>query len=478
MRLFLLTCITFLCTENSLVFASDKLLIMEFMEKSLNIKIAELDHERNVLSRDASRAAFTWIGTAGAVYDNNQLDPAASGFNTNQLDTTSYSIGLTKGFEFGLTASLSNELVEQDRSRLAAFLQGDSQLLYEFGQTISITQDLGKNFFGNQFYLNLRGLNESVNFSQINLNQAKQTELSTFYRNLLTAIRNKSQVKIARDALDWSTRLLGITKRRVRDGLNEVADLYQAELNQKQAEENLESAKYNYKSARLALSESLRRELKDSEIREIVFGKVKLSKNVKFSLDENFDYKKVQASIRRLNLEKKSIKRDFYPSVSFAASYATNEFDGSQRVALEDGIFGNDTDNLSLSLDLNFPLTRSAEKVNLASKNAELMRAKYDKQRIEERLKYNSELLSKQMETRKSNLLISGQRLKIAEKNLNENNRLYRIGRIDIDRLLSAEESLLNTETSYLNNWFDYEIALSQKASLYGKLLQVLNRKF
>lgn len=450
-------------------------LIEEFLDSSLNIKIADLEYSNAVLSKEAVEATNTWNSTFTATNDDNKLDAAAAGFNANQIKTRNYTLGISKSFDFGLSLSLENELEEQDRSALSGFLASDTPIIYEFGQTISFTQNLGKNFLGRQFEYQLNSLEEFVNFSKITLDENKQLALSEFYRNLLLARQGKTLRDIAKEGHRWSVRLLRVTEKRVRDGLNEKADLYQAQLNERQDKETLESASFNFKSVLLELSEHLRREVTESEIDSIPLGKIKdLTRNIDYSLEENFDYKQIQARIRQLEWEKKQSKRDYYPTIALSGAYSTNDFDGERSTTFDKGSLGGDNDNTTIALNVSFPLGLEAEKVNLATARVNLLRAQLEKEQVQEQLKFNSTRLKSQMETRRKNLVISEKRLTFARQNLQENNRLYNIGRIDIDRLLRAEEDLLNTQRGFVANWFEYEQAVSEKASLYGKLLEVL----
>ncbi len=461
----------------SIAYGSRNSLVEEFLESSLDIKISDLTYSSAELQRDTLRATRTWTGSLTSSIDDNQLDPVVETFNANQIKTTNYALEFSKAFEFGLNASLSSEYTKQDRSSISGILATNDPIIYEFGQTLSFTQDLGRNFFGRQFYYQLRGINESINFSRIQLEESKQIALSNFYRNLLIARQRKTLMKIAQESFDWNKKNLAITQKRVKDGLNEKADLYQARLNERLAKENLENAKFQYKSIKLQLSEELRREIKDNEIEEVELKKVDLTKNIDFTLQENFDYRQALARIRQLEWEKRQIDRDFYPSIQFSTSYATNQFDANKETTFDQGTLGGDDDNLTVALSISVPLTFAAEKASLASKRIELIQAELQKEQVEEQLKYTSNRLKEQMITRKNNLLTSEKRLTFAKQNLKENNRLYNIGRIDIDRLLRAEEDFLNTQRSFVNNWFEYEVAISEKAALYGKLLDVLRIK-
>ena len=77
----------------------------------------------------------------------------------------------------------------------------------------------------------------------------------------------------------------------------------------------------------------------------------------------------------------------------------------------------------------------------------------------------------------KLNFSMAKERLSISRRVLKEYTRLYRVGKSDLDQLIRAEESLINTEKSLLNYYILYENQLLNLASLYGKTIEYLTKR-
>src|SRR5690606_38195973 len=99
------------------------------------------------------------------------------------------------------------------------------------------------------------------------------------------------------------------------------------------------------------------------------------------------------------------------------------------------------------------------------------------KEKIEKNLNQTEVSLRKKKSIVESNIDSSRQRKEIATQVLREYNRLYKLGRADLDQLIRAEENLILREISYISYLADREIIVSELASLYGILEKYLINK-
>ncbi len=444
-------------------FANFNTLLDEFLKNSLNLKQNSLEHSQSVYDRDLYRASKNWSLSSSLSYEDSDLETSVS---SNQTQTISKiaELDITKDFENGLSLTLGHDFTDESSS-------SDSS---NFSQSISISQDLGKNFFGRQFYIELREYNERVSLSNIELNENNQKQLYSFYQNYLKSRQSLTIKKLQEDAVERSKTRLAVTRRRVRDGLNEKADLYQAQMELRRQKEELELSDANLAQALSDLSSELHRIVKAREINFVARNSKLKEPVLSFQIDESFDLKKIKAQLSILDLEYDNINRDFYPSVALKGTYSTNEYDAKSSRAFSDGTLGSGDTYYSIGVELSMPLGFEEERVNKAKKKVEILSLEMERRKTIEELKFTERLLKKQMTTRKINLNSSIARIDLAKKNLKENTRLYGIGRVDLDGLIRSEESLIETEKSFVNNWFEYELAVARKASLYGKLLSIL----
>ena len=272
-------------------------------------------------------------------------------------------------------------------------------------------------------------------------------------------------------ALQRSEKRLEVTSKRVRDGLNEKADLYSAQIDHVSRREQLAAAQFALDKSLNDLAQKLHRPLQVAEINPVSLRGERLTPSVNYSIQENLDIKRFKAQVSSLNRELENLKRNYFPRVTLSAAYTDN----TGNMGNIDGPGGED--GHSIALNLNMPLTLTQEKLNVARKKVEILSSEMDRKQILEQLSYRKKNLENEIATQLKSLNFSRQRIELSHKNLKERNRLYGIGRADFDGLIQAEENLINTERSYVNHWFQYESTIAKKASLHAKLLETIRGK-
>ena len=234
-----------------------KALLKEFLQSHLQLKINQLESSKATIRKDLLKAAQTWQLSGSSRYSDNQLD-TIPGINLSDFTVTHYSLGVSREFDWGLRLNLDNAFSHRESASLAAPSLGNPATeLSIFEQTLTLSQDLGRNFLGRQFYTTLEGANESIRLSKITLSQQNQQALGTFYQKYLTARLRQTVLDLQRQALQRSHRRLEVTRKRVDDGLNEKANLYAAQLEYIREQEESASAQLALEEALSNLSQSL-----------------------------------------------------------------------------------------------------------------------------------------------------------------------------------------------------------------------------
>lgn len=449
-------------------------LLDEFLDNNLNIKLNEYTKQQVEMDRDAYRAQRTWALELSGLHSENRLENGNT-FNFANLVIDEYNLNLSKDLESGTSISFQNELAILDRSLYSPIILGSNPVeLTSFTQAVTFEQDLGKNFFGRQFYLGLDALNETLKLAEVTLSQSNQEQLLDFHTRYLDVRLRSTTAKLEKEALVRAQKRYDVTKKRVRDGLNEKADLYQAELGVMRQTETFEQSELEAVEAFNRLGEVLHRNIERKEIEDFPFAKPELTRPITDTLEKNLSLKSIKARVEILKTELENVDRDFLPDVTLAGTYRTNSFNEDGGTALSNGTLGNDSDEVIVSLNVSMPISFQPQKIARAQKNIELISAEIERQALLDQLESLQKTLEKEIQARKSIVLSSSKRLSVAENNLKENNRLYNIGRTDLDGLIRAEEDLITTQRSYVNNWYRYENAIARKASLYNKLLPTL----
>ena len=453
-------------------------LLEEFLVSHLQLKMNRLEKSRAVIERDLFRAGKTWSFAASSRYQNNQLDRSLESPFSN-LTAFHYSLGISRDFEWGGRLTFDHILSQLDRSPLPTSLPGGSPLKSNaFQQSLGLSQDLGKNFFGKQFYTSLQGVHENINLSQIVLTQKNQKELDIFYQSYLSARLRKTLLILQKKALQRSLKRLNVARQKVGDGLSEKADLYSAQIDHVKKQEELTTAQFYLKEVLNSLSKSLYRQVEPKEIDQVSLPAEVLTKIRNYKIPENLELKKLTSQLRKLDWELQNLKRDYLPRVVLSGTYRTNDVDEETSQAISKGGLGGSQDEYLITLSLNLPLSFAQERLNEARKKVEIMSLEMRKKQTLEQLKFSQKNLQQEIITLLKNLKFSRRRIELAKKNLKENTRLYHIGKADFDSLIRAEENLIHTERAYVNYWFRYERTIAKKAALYGKLLETIRSNY
>ena len=459
---------------SSMASGSFKNLAKEFLNKNTNIQINKYELQKSKLDLDLLMASKTWSLTADGTYDDNELDTGSS-TNASQLKTKTYGLDISKDFRTGTTVTLGNTFTDTNKSRLNSSLLGENGVRPKtFKQEISLSQDLWQNFFGRDFKYDIKTTKLGTDITKGSLNSTNQNLLLEFYNAYIDAKLSDALVKLQKEALRRSNRRLNITSKRVRDGLNEKADLYQARMNHITQQENLDIFTQGLKSNVIIISNQIQREVSIDELDSLDIDKVEFIRPPKKNLAKNIDLKVLKRNIELLENELGQIKNSFRPSLNLTGSYITNAEEKSAGDSFSDGNLTGDHKEYTVAVSFNMPLGYESEKVEKAQKNIELISKKmeYAQTRIElEREKVDTQNL---VDTHKRSAISAKRRIELAKKSLNELNRLYNLGRTDLDRVIRAEEDLISTQKSFVEFWAKYKKALAREMVFYGELMLFL----
>ena len=437
-------------------------LVQEFLSSHLQLKINASAKSQAIINRDRLRGTKTW------------------NLAISTPQTSSYFLRANKGFEWGGGLQLGHTLNNKDPSK--RFF------------AVSLSQDLGKNFFGRQFYTLLEKAHQGVHLNDIVLSQKNQKELNLFYQNYLSARLKKTLLSLQQLALQRSQKRLTITRKRVSDGLSEKTDFYSAQIEYVRKQEEFTDLKFRLVNALGNLSQVLYRPVLSTEIAEISPQTKIVPKIIDYDLQQNLELKQVESQLKQLALGLKQVKLHYLPSIRIHASYLTQQLSNNNimlsghtppmgdtasalALSLTDiaSIHPEKNDHeLIFSLEMTMPLTFTQERLNEAHKKIEIMSLKLTKRQLLQQLRTLEKILQKEITARFEKLKFSRRRIDLAKKNLQEHTRLYNIGRTDFDGLIRAEENLIGTQHSHANNWLHYHLAVAKKAALYGKLLATI----
>lgn len=451
-------------------YADNKSLLTEFMEQNYEVLKAKTDitlskyDTKNVIDQK-----FWMLGVSGS-YGDNSLDET-TGTGATKAKSISKAISLTKDFNWGghLNLSATDASIEPNDGNLVV-----NDDLYLHSQSISYTQDLGSNLFGRNDRMDIAIANQAEGLTKSSSELKTSVELLTFYSSLLQACLNKTMVSLAKEAHKRAVSNTSLIKKRVRDGLREKVDLYQAQMTEKNQWEQVIAAKKALEESRSALSIKLHREVAKGEIELLNLKSPEYLSLPDVKWENNLERKLLieQESFNKLALSK--IDNSFIPAISLVGSYQTNDYAESSSKAFSDGSLGGDQRELTAALNLSWSIGNSVQKNNEAKQQAQLMLNASELRKKEHSHKDAVQSLYRQVEFVDQSLKSVQDRIVLARKVLKEFEKLYNQGRAGIDRLLDAESRLIATENNYANYIFARKLLVGNLYFLNGSLGGVL----
>jgi outer membrane protein TolC len=165
-------------------------------------------------------------------------------------------VGLSEQFEFGLNATVSYGLVNNYSDGInPLFYPPNGILQYSQGQTeIDLSQPLWRNFLGAEIKATEardRATSLSTHYSEsFKLKQLRAQAESAYFR---LAVARES-IKLEREVLDHSQKILDWTSKRVRNQLADKSDMLQAKATLQSRQLDLQSSIDEERSARLAFN--------------------------------------------------------------------------------------------------------------------------------------------------------------------------------------------------------------------------------
>jgi len=454
------------------IYADTDKLMREFLKVNSTLKLnsARASAAEYDLNAVKGSRPFSLIGSMSST--DSKLDTGTTGRQDGTL--SNYNIGIAKEFVWGGTVSLQGEYYDYDRSGYSPTLlasMGTPAMIKEFRQGLTYVQDLGSNFFGMDTREKERVAALNLDYVTVDATKVEQSALFDFYLACIDARLKKTIVKLENEAYQRALQRKIIIKKRVKDGLREMADLYQARMEEVAQRENYQSAKVSFNNAVDNISQALHRNVGAAEVDEYDLDNFVMSDRSKGDTGNNLEIKATEEKIGLLKSQLRRADNSIFPDIKFTTKYTTNNFDDSSSTAFKESTLSNDRE-ITLALNATWPIGFEPQKNERAKIALQLQNEQYRLEALNNSTKNSEKILQREIELLNENLMSVKNRRDLAIKLLSEYNKLYNLGRADLDQVIRSEESLINTEKSfsgYITNRYKLSADL---ALLRGRLYE------
>ncbi len=437
----------------------------EFLAKNSGVFQEKVKTEISNIEKDIILAQSTWGLSYDYFNNDNNLENSSTTFTVTGLKTTGHSLGLSKKFGWGGELSLTNN----------AYSYESTSKSYQFNQKIAYEQNLGKDLFGRQFRSTVNQYQHLANQQKFSSKNSIQGKLKTFALVYTQAQLQKSLYDLQLEAQKRAERRLSLIKKKVRDGLREKVDLLQSQTDLLNQKEQVQSAAISFNNQLESLVSYLERPVTDAEVKTLALES--WEKLPEGDLENNLSKKSLSAFYKANQNAYESAELDYLPAVTLSGSVKNNDYNATQGETFSEGKLGGDKKEVTIGLNLTWALGLEKEKLEKAKARLNLESSKKLLDGTDNTLVKTEDIFKKKLEQLNKNIEFSKSRLVLAENTLKEYTKLYNRGRSDLDQVIRAEESLINTQVSHLRYIANRREVLFDLSSLYGTLEDYITGK-
>ncbi|MBU0709242.1 MAG: TolC family protein [Candidatus Omnitrophica bacterium] len=428
------------------------------LENSLDIQIAKFDAYIQRTSLKKQESVFDTFLKAEIGYRRDKREQATTILGEEEKEHY-YSVGVEKKLPTGTTLSLdATGRKNRSDSTFAAFNP------YNEAETgISITQELGKNFFG-------LADRADIKITKLDIENSDYTSLDEIEESIFSVqkaywnfVLKDIRLSINEEMLDQAHKLYKIYKDKYEIGLVEESELlamealmsarlsevFIAELEKDNAKNDLLFLiNHGEFEQRIRAKDTLDSSTKPADIYE----------ELKEAIKHRRDYIRKTNELKINNIEVVVKKNSLWPQIDLEATFTRNNLD-SDRGSAWSGLSDNSNDEASFALSFKMPLENREAKAELESKKLENQKLLLELKRTERNILRELHNQVNQVNTMQNQVELFQATVKIHENKLEKQIERLNYGRSDADTLIRYEEDLLGARLSLATYLYQYKIS-------------------
>ena len=440
------------------------------LENNLDIQIVKLDYYISRHNLDKTKSIFDSVLEAEAGYTKDK-SAKNSVFAGNEEEIRDYSLGLKKKFPTGTTLNFQTGY-SRDRTDSSYALYSPS---LESSASVSITQELGRNFFGflDRGEVKITKLDiENSKFSSLDHIELYLAHIQKAYWFLVAAFE---RLRIYRDMFKEAKRLYNIYKNKLKIGLVEKPDLLAAEA-------NMNLRKSEVLDALMALDNAKRQLLfllnKDN-INIDVKAKDDLGENVSFvdlfsclntAVKSRRDYQRAKSNVEINKISLQMKKNSLWPQIDLEASFAKNGISSDYKNSIK-AVSSDDNSSFSVGIKFSLPLENRYARAEYSQQKLKKAQSLLSLKKVEKQilLDINNQVvyvntLVNRVNTQKNVVDLQLKKLKAEEEKL-------KYGRSSSDIIIRYQNDLLEAKFELTSLLYAYQCALIDLKTKENSLL-------
>ncbi len=440
------------------------------LQNNFDIQLAKYDAWIARTDKKVAESIYDTIFEAEVQYRDNQKKRTSTIIGTQALDND-YNIGLSKKLPTGTT--LEVDLMNSRNFTDSVFTT--SPLTHDSTLGMTITQELGKNFFGLRDRWGIKIALVDIENSEYTSLEKIEEEISDVQKAYWDLVLQIERVKIEQDMVDQAKRLYDLHQEKLKDGLVEMPDVLASQANYEKSKNDLIFAENQVHAKENVLRLLLN--ISDDHIRILptdTFALPELQRPLAPTLKKAFenrrDYKRAVNDVKSKDIQLTVKKNNLWPEINLTASLERNGLGDHFKPAVEN-ITREDNPNLFAGLTINIPLENRAARG--AKKAAELEKAKT---LVALKLLERKITLEVVDQVRDSNVFAeladnSEHIANLQAQKLEEEGKRFRQGRSDTDTLIRFQKDVVQARAEAAAAKHRYHAAMVDLETRSGVLL-------
>lgn len=439
--------------------------ISQYLKNSNELKsnMVPLEYQRLLLELETDKRPLTL--SANFERANSTLLTSALVSEVKEQKYNTNTISLGKEFIWGGTFSVSGIWYNYEK-------ESASTEYKSYTQAFSYSQDISKNFFGRNTFLNESIKEDEVGFQEKVFSSVKSKSLIDFIAKYIEIKKEKTILSLQKDAQERAQKRFNLIGKQVKDGLKEKVDFYSSKSGLIAQKELLEQKRLSLLTAKANFEKKLEASINLDDIESYEIKETKSEAFPQGNILENLDAQALNLKLDYLKKQYEVADNSVLPKVLLGIEYNSNQFGDKDSSPFSEGTFGSENREKVISLQVIVPLGFNIEKNARKQANLEKLKTEYDFKTLE--VKNQSDLAQIKVRIRsvEKNLKNVLERYELAKLTVTEFNKLYNRGRANLDQVLRAEEELIQTEQYFVQYTAQKELELYGLYEIYGQLFK------
>lgn len=431
----------------------------------LDLKINEANYNFEINKYD-------WQLQITPQYDNSFRDAL---FDFQSLNTTTNS--LTYGFvkptyKWG-TFSFTQTQLQYDLSQWTASRRAtlDSDIKYEVQNNISYTYDFLDKSSDKDFEIaeikNERGKTQA----KLNIDKG----YFDFFTVYLQAKFQVFAVELNKEFVKRAQKRVNQVSKRVKDGLSRKVELDQARSSLLNQKETLESSRSSLKQNLAILENIIGKKIEESYFASITWDRKEFNFwNSYIKQTKHYSLEVLEESLKASEKALEKISHETGYKLLLSANYSTNDIDQDAQESFNNSFTGQ---RFSRQVSLNFVVPLGGDKRKGLRQKFMFQKKKneFDILTKKDELNAKKEALLQQVSYLEKATSFSKEKVRLSQRILNEQNRLYLRGQASFEEVIRAEENYINAELSEKRLLAEYETLIANYAFFNNSIKDVLD---